>query len=346
MKKILITGAGGFIGSHLTQKLVKKGHKVTALFRYNSSNSRGWLDDDRDETDGNYESKFCDLGDADFINNCTKNKDIVIHLAALIGIPYSYFARESYIKSNIVGTFNILEACLKNNISKLIHTSTSEVYGTPKQVPISEKNTLQPQSPYAASKVAADQLVMSYYKSYNLPATILRPFNNFGPRQSNRAVIPTIISQALKKECKEIKISGKFRKIDKEIKMGSIKPTRDFLYVHDTVNAYLKIIEKKNAEGETFNLGTGVEISIEELIDKILKILNKKHIKITNHKIRNRPKNSEVMRLVCDYSKIKKKINWNPSIKSKSDFNKFLIKTIEWYDKNNYKFINKNNFYV
>ena len=333
MKKVLITGAGGFIGSHLTQALVKKGFKVTALFRYNSSNSKGWLDLDKDETDGNYESKFCDLGDSSFINQAIKNQDMVIHLAALIGIPYSYQARESYLRTNVIGTFNVLEACLKNNISNLIHTSTSEVYGTPKKTPISEKNELQPQSPYAASKVGADQLAMSYFKSFQLPVSIIRPFNNFGPRQSNRAVIPTIINQALKKNCTEIKI-------------GSTKPTRDFLYVEDTVNAYLKILKHKNSKGQIYNVGTGVEISIKDLILKILKIVNKTNIKIKNQKIRNRPKTSEVMRLVCDSKKIKKELNWISSINSKNDFDKVLKKTINWYENNEIKIKNKKNFYV
>ena len=333
MKKILITGAGGFIGSHLTQNLVKKGHKVTALFRYSSTNSRGWLDIDKDSTDGHFESFFCDLGDKEFLDQIIKKKDAVLHLGALIGIPYSYKARESYIKSNIVGTHNILESCLKCEINHLIHTSTSEVYGTPKKVPINENHKLQPQSPYAASKIGADQLAISYYKSFNLPVTIIRPFNNFGPRQSNRAVIPTIINQALGKNFHEIKI-------------GSVKPSRDFLYVLDTVNAYIKVLNKKITFGKTYNIGTGIEISIKDLIYKILKILNKKNIKISNQKLRNRPKNSEVMRLLCDYSKIKKEIGWKPSIKSKKDFDKYLSKTIEWYRKNNKKFSNNKNYYV
>ena len=333
MKKILITGAGGFIGSHLTQKLVKEGYKVTALFRYNSSNSKGWLDLDKDETDGHYESKFCDISDKSYIEDITKNKEIVIHLAALIGIPYSYTARHSYLNTNLSGTFNILEACLKNNVSQLIHTSTSEVYGTPIKIPITEKNMLQPQSPYAASKIAADHLVMSYNKSFELPSVIIRPFNNFGPRQSNRAVIPTIINQTLKNNCKELKI-------------GSLKPTRDFLFVDDNVNAYLSLINKKKVNGNIYNIGTGVEISIYELIKKILKILNKKNIKISNQIIRNRPKKSEVMRLVCDSTKMKKDTKWYSSINSKKDFDKHLIKTIEWYRKNNYKFNNQKNFYV
>ncbi|MDA9723199.1 GDP-mannose 4,6-dehydratase [Candidatus Pelagibacter sp.] len=333
MKKIFITGAGGFIGSHLTQKLVKKGYTVTALFRYNSSNSKGWLDIDKDESDGNFESLFCDLGDKDFLNRALKKQDIVLHLGALIGIPYSYKAVESYIKSNIIGTHNILEGCIKNNVSHLIHTSTSEVYGTPKDLPINEKNLLQPQSPYAASKVAADQLAMSYNKSFNLPVTIIRPFNNFGPRQSNRAVIPTIINQILNKK-------------NNILKIGSINTKRDFLYVEDTVQAYLKIMNKKNSYGQTYNIGTGLEISIKDLIFKIIKLTNRKNIIIKNQKIRNRPEKSEVMRLLCDYSKIKKEIKWSPKIKSKKDFDKFLIKTIEWYNQNNFKFINKENFYV
>ncbi len=333
MKKILITGAGGFIGSHLTQNLVKKGYKVTALFRYNSSNSRGWLDLDKDETDGHYESKFCDLGDKDFLCNITKKKDIVLHLGALIGIPYSYKAVESYIHSNIIGTYNVLEGCIKNNVNHVIQTSTSEVYGTPLEIPISENNLLQPQSPYAASKVAADQLSISYNRSYDLPVTIIRPFNNFGPRQSNRAVIPTIINQLQNKKIKNIKI-------------GSIITKRDFLYVEDTVRAFLKIMGNKKSFGNTYNIGTGLEISIKELIYKLIYLSGKKNIKIINQKKRNRPKNSEVMRLLCDYSKIKKEIGWKPSIKSKRDFDKFLIKTIEWYNQNWKKFINKNNFYV
>ena len=276
MKKILITGAGGFIGSHLTQKLVKKGYKVTALFRYNSSNSKGWLDLDKDETDGHYESLFCDLGDKDFIFNAIKKKDIVLHLGALIGIPYSYKAVASYIHSNILGTYNVLEGSIKNNVAHVIQTSTSEVYGTPSKVPISEQNLLQPQSPYAASKVAADQLSMSYNNSYNLPVTIIRPFNNFGPRQSNRAVIPTIINQLQDKKVKHIKI-------------GSVVTKRDFLYVDDTVKAYLKIINNKKSFGKTYNVGTGFEISIKDLIFKIINLSGKSDIKIKNQKNRNRP---------------------------------------------------------
>lgn len=333
MKKILITGAGGFIGSHLTQKLVKRGYKVTSLFRYNSSNSKGWLDIDKDESDGHYESLFCDLGDKEFLLNATKNKDIVLHLGALIGIPYSYEAVESYIKSNIIGTHNVLEACIKNNINHLINTSTSEVYGTPVNLPINEINILQPQSPYAASKVAADQLAMSYNKSFGLPVTIIRPFNNFGPRQSNRAVIPTIINQIIDQK-------------NKIIKIGSTNTKRDFLYVEDTVDAYIKIINKKKSYGQTYNIGTGFEISIKDLIYKIVKLSGKKNIIIKNQNKRNRPKKSEVMRLLCDYSKIKREIGWKPKIKSKKDFDKYLLETIEWYKNNNHKFINKNNYYV
>ena len=319
MKKILITGAGGFIGSHLTQTLIKKGFNVTALFRYNSSNSKGWLDLDKDETDGNYESKFCDLGDSNLISQLIKNKDVVVHLAALIGIPYSYQARESYLKTNITGTFNILEACLKNNISNLIHTSTSEVYGTPKKIPITEKNELQPQSPYAASKVGADQLAMSYFKSFQLPLTILRPFNNFGPRQSNRAVIPTIINQVLKKNCKEIKI-------------GSTKPTRDFLYVDDMAAAsihimnldYKKYLLHTDQMLSHVNVGTGIDCSIKELAEMIADVTGFK-----GELIFDSSKPDGTPRKLMDVSRLKQ-LGWQSSTSLKNG----LKETYSWFKTN------------
>ena len=278
--KIFLTGADGFIGSHLAEYLVKKGEDVKALVQYNSFNSWGWIDSFENELKKNIDIFEGDIRDPFAMKKAIKGCDVVIHLAALISIPYSYISPKSYFDTNVNGTLNILEACLENGINRVLVTSTSEVYGTAKFVPIDESHPLQGQSPYSASKIAADQLAFSYFSSYNLPITIVRPFNTFGPRQSSRAIIPTIITQIA---------SGK-----KELNLGSLTPTRDFNYVKDLVNGYEIIMKSSSGYGEVVNIGSGYEISILDLVNLIAELMDVK-IKITEHKDRIRPKKSEVL---------------------------------------------------
>ena len=273
--KILVTGADGFIGSHLTEKLLGLGYKVKALSYYNSFNSVGWLSNINKINLKNLEIISGDIRDFNFLNHHTKAIDIVFHLASLIAIPYSYISPRSYIDTNIIGTHNILECSRINKIKKIIHTSTSEVYGTAQYVPIDEKHPYVGQSPYSASKIAADQLAISYNTSFELPITIIRPFNTFGPRQSTRAVIPTIISQILKNS--------------KEVFLGNQYTTRDFNYVSDVVEAFAKTINNKKINGKIINIGSGYEIKISDLADLISKIMGKK-IKIKFDNKRTRPK--------------------------------------------------------
>ena len=257
--KIFLTGAEGFIGSHLAEKLIRKGHDLTCLILYNSFNSWGWLEHTDNKIKKEIRVITGDIRDEFLIKNqLKKNVDVVINLAALIGIPYSYRAPKSYFDTNAMGLLNILNSALNSNIKKIIHTSTSEVYGSPKYIPIDEKHLVSAQSPYAASKVAADQIALSYNKSFNSPVTILRPFNTFGPRQSLRAIIPTIITQILNK---------------KVLKLGSLYPTRDLTYIDDTTDAFLCALNKKKDIGEIINIGSGFEISIKELVRKISKII-------------------------------------------------------------------------
>jgi len=314
-KKILITGAEGFIGSHLIETLVKKNFKVKALVFYNSFNSIGWLNYLDKEIIKNCEIVYGDIRDNAFIQNITKGIDAVINLAALISIPYSYIAPSSFISTNLIGTYNILEATKRNNVSKLILTSTSEVYGTAEFVPITEQHPLKAQSPYAASKIAADQLAFSYYKSFDVPVTILRPFNTFGPRQSGRAIIPSIISQLVNK--------------NKFIKIGNLTPTRDFTYVDDTVEAFVLAL-KKNLSGEVINIGNQFEISIKGILDIFKKDFNY-DFKITIDKKRVRPNKSEVFRLLSSDVKARKLLQWKPNFKGIIGFKKGLKKTIEWF---------------
>ena len=315
--KVFITGADGFIGSHLVDKFLSKNIKVKALVQYNSFNSYGWLDHLSNRSIRNLEIIFGDIRNYEFIKKSTIDCNTIIHLAALIGIPYSYENPESYLDTNIYGSLNILEATKNNKIKKLIVTSTSEVYGTAKQIPIKESHPLQPQSPYSATKIAADQLCLAYYNSFNIPVTIIRPFNTFGPRQSARAVIPAIIIQALQ---------------NKEIKLGLTTPTRDFNFVEDIVNGfYLAFKTKKNINGEVINLGTGFEISIRDIIGLILKNISKKNLKITKDKRRTRPLKSEVHRLIADNTKAKKILNWKPIYRNKKGLEEALIKTINWF---------------
>ena len=315
MKKILITGADGFIGSHLTERLVKSGYDVTAYVYYNSFNSWGWLDDVDKKIINNLKIISGDIRDFQSIFNASKKIDCIINLAALIGIPYSYSSPESYIHTNIIGTSNILNAGLRNGVSKIIHTSTSEVYGTTKKLPIAESASLNAQSPYAATKIAADQLALSYYRSFEAPVAILRPFNTFGPRQSARAIIPNIISQLISNE---------------RVKVGNLKPTREFNYIDDTVNAFKLAINNKKIIGNVINVGNGYDISIRELGVLISEIVNKK-IKFDIIKSRIRQSKTEVQNLRADNKKAKKILKWSPKFGENSGLVKGLKKTIEWF---------------
>lgn len=325
---ILVTGACGFIGSHLVEKLVKQNYNVKAFTFYNSRNSNGWLDniDRKILKDLNLVSG--DIRDYDFLNQQTKKIDVILHLAALIGIPYSYKATKSYIDTNVTGTYNILNAAKSNNVSKTIITSTSEVYGTAKKVPILESHSLNAQSPYAASKIAGDQLALSFYRSFGLPVSIIRPFNTFGPRQSARAIIPTIITQLIKNKNK--------------IKLGNLKPTRDFTYVDDTVDAFIRSMKTNKINGEIINIGNKFEISIKD----ILKIMKKDfgyNFKVEIDKKRVRKKNSEVDRLFSSNAKAEKILKWTPKYSGLSGFKKGLQKTISWFKKaENIRYYNSN----
>ena len=310
MKKILITGATGFVGSHLAELCVKKGFEVIAFDRYNPNYNLGWLEKSKYKDDINF--VFGDIRDYDSVLKTMKGCKIVFHLAALIGIPYSYLSPQAYLKTNVEGTYNILESSKHLDIEQTIITSTSEVYGTAKYIPIDEKHPISAQSPYSASKISADQLAISYYNSFQLPIKIIRPFNVYGPRQSSRAVIPSIIIQALNNK--------------KEIKLGNVEPTRDFTYVTDTCNAFLDILKIKNLFGNTLNVGSNNEYSIENIAKKILVKLNSK-ANIKKEAQRTRSIKSEVVRLVCDNSKFLKYTQWKPKIK----IEKGLDRTINWF---------------
>ena len=312
MKKILVTGADGFIGSHLTEILSAKGYEVKALSQYNSFNNWGWLEQVNCKND--IEILSGDIRDSNYCKTITKDVEIIFHLAALIAIPFSYIAPDSYIETNIKGTLNICHAAKENGISRLIHTSTSEVYGTAQYVPIDENHPLQPQSPYSASKIAADAMAMSFYNSFDLPVTIARPFNTYGPRQSARAVIPTIITQIA---------SGK-----KEIKLGDPSPTRDFNNVEDCCRGFIMLAESKKTIGETVNIGSNTEISIGDTFNLIKEIMSSDVILI-NDEQRKRPKKSEVFRLCCDNKKIKELVSYEPEV----DIRNGLKKTIDWITK-------------
>lgn len=317
MKTIFVTGADGFIGSHLVEKLISKSFNVKALVYYNSFNNYGWIDDIENKIKKKIEIVVGDIRDEKIIRDSLKNCDYILHLAALIGIPYSYISPKSYIDTNVVGTLNLLQAAKDLNIKRLIHTSTSEVYGSPSYLPIDEKHPLLGQSPYSASKIGADQLAMSYYHSFKTPISIIRPFNTFGPRQSARAIIPTIILQIL---------SGR-----KDIKLGNIFATRDFNYIDDTVDGFLKILNS-NSNGEVINIGSGYDISIENLVEIISKQMSVK-VNIIKDNKRVRPKKSEVDRLKANNNKAKKLLGWKPKYLNKQGLIKGLVKTIDWFSK-------------
>ncbi len=313
--KILITRADGFIGSHLTETIVRAGHQVKAFVFYNSYNSCGWLDHCSSDVKDKFEIFSGDIRDPYGVKEAMKGCEAVLHLAALIAIPYSYHSPDTYVETNIKGTLNILQAARELEITRVIHTSTSEVYGTAKYVPINEDHPVQAQSPYSASKIAADQIAYSFYASFNLPVIICRPFNTYGSRQSNRAVIPTIITSIA---------SG-----NNEIELGSISPTRDFNYVKDICLAYKKILESDKGIGEIINFGTGFEISIKDTAYLIAKIMNKE-IRIKTDIKRIRPNKSEVFRLCADNSKAKNIFNWSPTYYGIEGFTKGLEETVDW----------------
>ena len=323
---ILVTGACGFIGSHIVEQLVKKNFIVTAFTFYNSLGSNGWLDNTDKKILKEVKIVSGDIRDYEFLVNNSKKIDIIFHLAALIGIPYSYTAVKSYLDTNIDGTYNVLNAAKTNNVSKIIITSTSEVYGSAQTIPIRETHRLNAQSPYAASKIGADQLAMSYNKSFGLPVTIIRPFNTFGPRQSARAIIPSIITQIQKNK--------------NLVKVGNLNPTRDFTYVEDTADAFISTIKNNNISGETINLGSNFEISVKD----ILKILKKDFgykfdVKIDKKRVRS--KTTEVDRLFASNLKAKKILKWKPKYSGRKGFKKGLEKTIDWFsDPNNLKHYN------
>lgn len=314
-KKVLVTGACGFIGSHLVEALVKQGYSVRAFVQYNALNSRGWLDFVDQAITSQVEIIAGDIRDPFGVKQAVDGCEVVMHLAALIGIPYSYHSPQSYIETNINGTLNIVQAARDHNV-KVIHTSTSEVYGTAQYVPIDEKHPLQPQSPYSASKIAADQLALSYFYAFDLPVSVIRPFNTYGPRQSARAVIPTIITQ--------------INQGVKQIKLGSLEPTRDFTYVEDTVNAFVKAIDADDIVGQTINLGINYEISIGDLVKLIAEIMQTE-VEVVADSIRVRPKNSEVERLWSQNALAKKLLNWYPEYNDTTGLRHGLEKTIAWF---------------
>lgn len=309
-KNVLITGADGFIGSHLTELLLGEGAQVRALNLYNSFNNWGWLEEI--EASDNLEVVSGDIRDPHYCEEICAGVDVVFHLAALIAIPYSYVAPTSYIRTNVEGTVNMLQAAKSKGVSRFLHTSTSEVYGTAMYVPIDEKHPLQPQSPYSASKIGADNMALSFYNAFDLPVTIVRPFNTYGPRQSARAVIPTIISQIA---------AGA-----KEIKLGDLTPTRDFNYVKDTALGFLKLAEEENCIGETVNIASNFEISIQDTLELIKKLMNS-DVEFITDKQRIRPGKSEVFRLFGDNTKLIELTGFKPTF----GLEKGLKETIDWF---------------
>lgn len=315
-KKVLVTGADGFIGSHLTEELVRRGQGVRAFVFYNSFNSWGWLDHSEPDIKKSLDVFAGDIRDPHGVREAMKGCDVVFHLAALIAIPYSYHSPDTYVDTNVKGTLNVVQAARELGVSKIIHTSTSEVYGTARFVPITEEHPLQGQSPYSASKIGADQIAMSFYKSFNTPVATVRPFNTYGPRQSARAVIPTVITQ----------IANGLR----NIKLGALHPTRDFNYVKDTVKGFIAATESEKTVGEVINIGSNFEVSIGETVSLIAQIMEA-DIEITTDQIRLRPDKSEVERLWADNSKARELTGWEPLYSGRDGLRRGLIETVEWF---------------
>lgn len=314
--KVLVTGADGFIGSHLTESLIRLGYDVRAFVMYNSFNSWGWLDRAADDIKNSLDVFAGDIRDPHGVKTAMQGCDAVLHLAALIGIPYSYHSPDSYIDTNVKGTLNIVQAAREQGVSKVVHTSTSEVYGSAQYVPINEEHRLQGQSPYSASKIGADHIALSFHASFGTPVVVIRPFNTYGPRQSARAVIPTIISQ----------IADGSRRI----KLGSLHPTRDFSYVSDTVNGFIAALESDTVNGEAINLGSNFEVSIGETVE-IISELMQAEVEIDTDDIRIRPDKSEVERLWADNAKALRLLGWSPRYAGRDGLRRGLKETIAWF---------------
>lgn len=314
--KVLVTGADGFIGSHLTEALVRSGHDVRAFVLYNSFNSWGWLDHCAADVQGKFEVFASDIRDPHGVKEAMKGCDAVLHLAALIAIPYSYHSPDTYVDTNVKGTLNILQAARDLGVHRVIHTSTSEVYGTARFVPITEEHPLQGQSPYSASKIGADQLAYSFYASFGLPVVIARPFNTYGPRQSARAVIPTIITQIAKGQ--------------RSIRLGAVSPTRDFNYVLDTVGGFIAALESDQALGEVVNFGSNFEISVGDTAQLIAEAMGTE-IEIVTDEARLRPEKSEVERLWADNTKACALFGWQPAYGGREGFKRGLQETAAWF---------------
>lgn len=315
-KKVVVTGADGFIGSHLTEELVRQGAQVRAFVMYNSFNSWGWLEEAPAEIKKELDVFAGDIRDPHGVRQAMQGCDVVLHLASLIAIPYSYHSPDTYVDTNIKGTLNVVQAARELGVEKVVHTSTSEVYGTARFVPITEAHPLQGQSPYSASKIGADQMAMSFYNSFNTPVAIIRPFNTYGPRQSARAVIPTVITQIA---------AGK-----KSIRLGALAPTRDFNYVKDTVAGFIAVAKSTVAVGEVINIGSNYEISIGDTVKLIAETMERE-IEIETEEIRLRPEKSEVERLWADNQKAKKLLGWEPRYGGRDGFARGLAETIAWF---------------
>lgn len=315
-RKILVTGADGFIGSHLVEALVRQGHDVRAFVLYNSFNSWGWLDRCAPDVRGRFDVFAGDVRDPNGVRTAMKGCDTVLHLAALIAIPYSYHSPDTYIDTNVKGTLNIVQAARDLGVSKVVHTSTSEVYGTARYVPINEEHPLQGQSPYSASKIGADQIAWSYFASFGTPVAIIRPFNTYGPRQSARAVIPTIITQIA---------SGK-----RQLRLGAVHPTRDFNYVADTVRGFIAVAESERSVGEVINVGSNFEVSIGDTARTIAEVMGA-DIEIVSDDQRLRPAKSEVERLWADNSRAAELLGWRPQYGGLEGFRRGLAETVAWF---------------
>ena len=315
-KKILVTGADGFIGSHLVEELVRRGHDVRAFVFYNSFSSWGWLDDSDPRIKANLDVIAGDVRDPHSVRHAMRGCDVVLHLAALIAIPYSYQSPDSYIDTNVKGTLNVVQAARELQLERIVHTSTSEVYGTARFVPITEEHPLQGQSPYAASKIGADHIAQSFWHSFGTPVSIIRPFNTYGPRQSARAVIPTIITQIAAKQ--------------NIIRLGSTHPTRDFNYVADTVAGFIAVAESDEAVGEVINIGSGFEISVGELVEAIAKVMGA-DVTIEVDDKRVRPEKSEVDRLLASHDKAARLTRWHPRRSERDGLLDGLSETAAWF---------------
>jgi len=316
MKSVLVTGADGFIGSHLVETLVREGYGVRAFVLYNSFNSWGWLDSLDKEVLDSVEVVTGDVRDPFGVSTSVKGCDAILHLAALIAIPYSYHSPSTYIETNVQGTLNIMQAAREHGVKKVVHTSTSEVYGTARFVPITEDHPYQPQSPYSASKIGADQVAMSYYHAFDLPVSVIRPFNTYGPRQSARAVIPSVIVQIA---------AGQ-----RLLKLGSLTPTRDFNYVADTVSGFIKVMESEKSVNEIINIGSNFEVSIGELVSLISEVMGEE-VRVITDQQRLRPEKNEVNRLWADNTKARELIGWEPLYGGKEGLRRGLRETVDWF---------------